>query len=523
MTDQTLRRKAAVFLDRDGTIIEDRGYLTDPEQVVFIPGVFAALRSLGEACAFFIVTNQSGVSKGLTSARQVESVNRFVVDELKRRGIGIVETYVCPHDREDACECRKPSPYFLELAARRYGIDLTKSYVVGDHIHDIETAKAAGATGIYVLSGHGRHHLAELAEAERIVVGDICAAARVIKADAERCRDFDKKSRIHVASAILRAGGLVAFPTETVYGLGANVYDHAAVAKVFSLKRRPAYDPLIVHLAEPSWLDDICEDIPPLARRLAERFWPGPLTLVLKRKPLLPDAVCAGLPTVAARVPSHPLARQLLAATGLPLAAPSANPFGGISPTTAAHVIEGLPSGIDMVIDGGCCEVGLESTVIGFDGENRIKLLRPGGVTIEALNEFCGSDVEIAALSATPSDTDRPEAPGMLSRHYSPVAPLSLFPWNSTPETPDTESCGLLLMSATSPARNIASRFAAVEILSGDGAKKVIGRELFASLRRLDAAGVSHIYAETADDGGLGMAINDRLRRAAVRQHDQGK
>src|SRR5258708_7928457 len=195
--------------------------------------------------------------------------------------------------------------------------------------------------------------------------------------------------KIVQAAAILRDGGLVGFPTETVYGLGANALSERAVARVFEVKARPRFDPLIVHIAGMEWLTRLTADFPPVARKLAERFWPGPLTLVLPKTPVVPDLVTAGGPTVAIRVPDHPVALALLRAVDLPIAAPSANPFGRISPTCADHVRDQLGSQIDLILDGGPCRIGIESTVLQVTAKGHV-LVRPGGTTLEEIEEVIG-------------------------------------------------------------------------------------------------------------------------------------
>jgi L-threonylcarbamoyladenylate synthase len=305
------------------------------------------------------------------------------------------------------------------------------------------------------------------------------------------------------AARRIRAGELVAFPTETVYGLGANALDARAVARVFAVKRRPAFDPLIVHVEDLAGLGRVAIDVPAEARALAERFWPGPLTLVLCKRPELPDLVTSGLATVGVRVPDHAAARALIAAAGVPLAAPSANPFGYVSPTTAAHVADQLGDDVALILDGGPCRVGLESTVLTLlDGDARI--LRPGGVTREELEQALGRPVALA-----PS-TDRPQAPGQLTRHYATRTPLVIQ--SAAALLPPGARAGLLARTAAPQ-----GRFAAIETLAPDGDVRTAAAHLFAALRRLDSAGLDLLVAEPWDEEGLGGAIMDRLRRCAAR------
>ncbi|MCU0907546.1 MAG: L-threonylcarbamoyladenylate synthase [Rhodobacteraceae bacterium] len=301
------------------------------------------------------------------------------------------------------------------------------------------------------------------------------------------------------AAAVLRAGGLVAFPTETVYGLGADARDGRAVAGIFAAKGRPAFNPLIVHVTDLAAATRLAV-LPEAARRLAGAFWPGPLTLVL---PLRPDAglsslVTAGLPTVGLRVPAHPVAQALLVAAGCPVAAPSANPSGRVSPTTAGHVLAGLSGRIDAVLDGGACPLGLESTIVGFDPDPVI--LRPGGVTAEALADALGGRV---VPTAAP-DGARPTAPGQLASHYAPRAPLRLDAAAPRP--------GERFVGFGPPPPGVVPAFS----LSPAGDPVEAAARLFAVLHALDAGGDGPVAVAPVPDTGLGRAINDRLRRAAA-------
>jgi L-threonylcarbamoyladenylate synthase len=304
------------------------------------------------------------------------------------------------------------------------------------------------------------------------------------------------------AAAVLRRGGLVAFPTETVYGLGADAFNPRAVARVFEVKARPSFDPLIVHLADAAERDRVSATDDPRVAVLAARFWPGPLTLVLPRRPEVPDLVTAGLDTVGVRVPAHPAARAMIAAAGTPVAAPSANPFGYVSPTTAAHVAELLGPAVDLVIDGGPCRVGVESTILSLAGEAPL-LLRPGGVPREALEEALGVPLAVAGRP------ERPLAPGQLPRHYATRTPLTILAGEAGPGPGSHRRVGLLAW------RGAAAGYAAVEVLAPDGSPETAAANLFAALRRLDAAGLDLILAEPCEETGLGHAIMDRLRRAA--------
>jgi L-threonylcarbamoyladenylate synthase len=309
---------------------------------------------------------------------------------------------------------------------------------------------------------------------------------------------------IRKAAEILLRGGLVAFPTETVYGLGANALSPDACARVFAVKRRPRFDPLIVHVDGEHGLAAVCDFGDRRARRLAEAFWPGPLTLIVPRAPAIPDIVTAGLPTVAVRVPEHPVARALLAEARIPIAAPSANPFGYISPTLAIHVERQIGAEIDLVLDGGACTVGVESTIVDVTGERPV-LLRPGAIEAERIEAVVGV-LERAARS------DTPRAPGQLDSHYAPRTRLSLI--DRGEEEPVRGRTGLLAFGE--PALVTRNRYAAVEVLSSNADLREAAVNLFACMHRLDEAGLELIHAERVPAEGLGVAILDRLARAAA-------
>lgn len=312
---------------------------------------------------------------------------------------------------------------------------------------------------------------------------------------------------ITVAADTIRQGGLVAFPTETVYGLGANALDADAVAGIFEMKGRPRFDPLIAHIADAAQLTDLARSVPALAKELIERFWPGPLSLVLKKQTCVPDIVTAGLPSVAIRCPAHEVARNLIRTAGVPLAAPSANRFGMVSPTTAAHVVEQFGDRLPVVLDDGPCRIGVESTVVSFveNSAGRPTLLRPGGVTLEEIEEVAGP-VELRE-----NQPSRPTSPGQLSSHYAPATPLVL----SADRLPvaDTRRLGLLTLEPPESADG----FAAIEVLSEQGCLREAAVNLFAAMRRLDTLGLDCIVARPLPEVGLGRAIMDRLRRAASR------
>jgi L-threonylcarbamoyladenylate synthase len=315
-----------------------------------------------------------------------------------------------------------------------------------------------------------------------------------------------KNNEIYRAAEIIRKGGIVAFPTETVYGLGTDVFNPLAVARIFEVKRRPYFDPLIVHVANPADVEKLVKGIPSNAKKLTERFWPGPLTVVLLKEEAIPDIVTAGLPTVAIRMPNHSMALSLIKESQCPIAAPSANPFGYLSPTTAEHVREQLGDQVDLILDGGPCLVGIESTIISFIGEKPV-LLRPGGVSLEEIESIIGK------IKINPIEEDRVSAPGMLPRHYAPRTPIILNWSEKNLDIYKDKKIGLLAFQE--PKNNI--KFHSVEVLSKKGNMREAATNLFAAIRRLDAKNLDLILAEPISEIGLGRAIMDRLRRASER------
>jgi L-threonylcarbamoyladenylate synthase len=309
---------------------------------------------------------------------------------------------------------------------------------------------------------------------------------------------------IRRAVEIIKRGGIVAFPTETVYGLGADAFNPLSVARIFEVKKRPQFDPLIIHVARHTDLKRLVLEIPPNAKRLTERFWPGPLTVVLFKNEEVPNIVTAGLPTVAVRMPKHPMALSLIEQADCPLAAPSANPFGYLSPTTAEHVREQLGNEVDLILDGGPCEVGVESTIISFL-EKEPKLLRPGGVPLEEIESLIGK------VETHYNEEGRPFSPGMLPRHYAPRTPIVLDQWEKRFDFSKHQRVGLLAFQEPKGDR----KFHHIEILSKKGDFREAAANLFMAIRRLDHLNLDLIVAESVPEIGLGRAIMDRLRRAS--------
>lgn len=315
-------------------------------------------------------------------------------------------------------------------------------------------------------------------------------------------------SNLRRLANVLRRGGLVAIPTETVYGLAAHALDAKACRAIFRAKGRPANDPLIIHVLDVAHAEELAE-FNDAARRLARRFWPGPLTLVLPKKACVPGIVTSGGPTVALRAPAHPLARKLLELSGVPLAAPSANPFSYISPTSAAHVQQGLGSRIAHILDGGDCAIGVESTVLDLTSPDRPRILRPGAISADQLTKALKKKVTTVRRASNRSG--RLLAPGLLDKHYSPRTPLRLL------ARPGQPLAGTAIITLRQP---VGKPPAGVYWLSRRGALPEIARNLYRVLRQADAGGHQQILVERLPPtaGGLAAAINDRLKRAAAKR-----
>jgi L-threonylcarbamoyladenylate synthase len=312
------------------------------------------------------------------------------------------------------------------------------------------------------------------------------------------------------AAAMLRDGHLVAFPTETVYGLGAHALDPAAVARIYAAKGRPAYNPLIVHVPDVAAARRLTREWPEAADRLAARWWPGPLTIVLPKAASVPDSVTAGLDTVALRIPAHPVALALLRAAGIPLAAPSANRSGQVSPTAAAHVARSLGGRVPLILDGGLCEVGIESTVVDLSVVPP-QLLRPGMVSQRELEEELGP---LALAGPAQHEQSARSSPGMLERHYAPAAAVLLFETGSEPELRSAvEAVRQRGRQVGALVRNLKPRADRTIVLPDEPAG--YARALYQALHNLDGAGVELILIERAPAGSEWAAVRDRLERAA--------
>ena len=322
---------------------------------------------------------------------------------------------------------------------------------------------------------------------------------------------------IQTAADLLRAGGLVGIPTETVYGLGANGLDPAAVGRIFQAKGRPQDNPLILHIPGADWLERYCRDIPAAAYELARRFWPGPLTMVLRRRDNVPDQVTAGLDTVGMRCPAHPLCRAVIQAADVPVAAPSGNTSGRPSPTTAAHMLEDMDGRIDAILDGGPCSVGVESTIVDLTCTPP-RLLRPGGITLEQLRAALGEVAVDPAVTRLMGAGERPRAPGMKYRHYAPKAPVTVV-------TGEPERSAAYIAAHAGPGDGVicfeeflpmyAGGARPVMSLGPAGDKGEQARRVFDALRAFDHTDVAAIWAMCPDGSGIGLAVCNRLNKAA--------
>lgn len=323
------------------------------------------------------------------------------------------------------------------------------------------------------------------------------------------------EDKISAAAKILREGGLVAIPTETVYGLGANGLDAQAVKRIFEAKGRPQDNPLILHVTGPQWLPRYCRNIPPMAYVLARKFWPGPLTMILQRQSIVPDETTAGLDTVAVRCPNHPVTLAIIREAGVPIAAPSANTSGRPSCTSAQDVLEDMDGKIEGVVDGGPCSVGVESTILDLTCQPP-RLLRPGGLPLEDLERLIGHIDVDHAVTAPLQEGEKPKAPGMKYRHYAPKAPVTVV--TGAPEASAREiqrragkGAGIICFD------EYADLFRGMEVhtLGPSGDKLVQAQRVFDALRTFDNSDVTEIYTQCPDNRGLGLAIGNRLKKAA--------
>ena len=323
------------------------------------------------------------------------------------------------------------------------------------------------------------------------------------------------KENIEKAAEIIRRGGLLGIPTETVYGLGANALNADACRRIYEAKGRPQDNPLIIHVPDASWLSRYCEKVPESAYRLAEAFWPGPLTMILPKREIVPYRTTGGLETVGVRCPNHPVTLAVIAAADVPIAAPSGNTSGRPSPTSAADMLEDMDGKIDGIFDGGPCGVGVESTIIDLTCQPP-RLLRAGGLPLEELERVLGTVFVDKCITQLMTDGERPRAPGMKYRHYAPKAPVTVVTGDGK------KSAAYIAAHAPEGAGVICfSEFRAqfpgcvVHELGPEGDKSEQARRVFDALREFDATDVTEIFAQCPDDAGLGLAIGNRLKKAA--------
>ena len=323
------------------------------------------------------------------------------------------------------------------------------------------------------------------------------------------------KENIEKAAEIIRRGGLLGIPTETVYGLGANALNADACRRIYEAKGRPQDNPLIIHVPDASWLSRYCEKVPESAYRLAEAFWPGPLTMILPKKEIVPYRTTGGLETVGVRCPNHPVTLAVIAAADVPIAAPSGNTSGRPSPTSAADMLEDMDGKIDGIFDGGPCGVGVESTIIDLTCQPP-RLLRAGGLPLEELEHVLGTVLVDKCITQLMTDGERPRAPGMKYRHYAPKAPVTVVTGDGKNSAADIaahapEGAGVICFS------EFRAQFpgCVVHELGPEGDKSEQARRVFDALREFDATDVSEIFAQCPDDAGLGLAIGNRLKKAA--------
>lgn len=497
-----MNARPVVILDLADVIVENRGRAQASSDCRLLPETVPALRRLSPMCELVMVLDASDVGPDRVDIQAWKESGRPWLAELAAGGVQA--RFLCsgPAGRREAGELLAPEMRKVFEAGEELNLDGRAVFLVGAPPPNIGRGARAGAQELYIRSDRRTHPTGP--PRGSIVVPGLREAADWILGEVESRRRMHNPERaIRAAAVRLRGGGVVAFPTETVYGLGANIFDPRAIARIFEIKGRPRFDPLIVHVVDADAARSLVEFWPEKAAMLAERFWPGPLTIVLRKLPCVPDLVTAGLPTVALRCPRHPVAWRLLRETGVPMAAPSANRFGGVSPTTADAVVEQLGDAPDALLDGGPCPVGIESTIVALE-EGEGVLLRPGGASVEEIEAVIGP------LRHVPATDRHPRSPGRLPRHYAPRTPLRLFDVMPRPNP----RAGLLAFRMAPPP----GTFAAVEVLSPSGDLREAAARFFEALREMDSRGLEVIYAQTVPETGLGVAINDRLRRAAARE-----
>jgi len=491
-------QRPAVFLDRDSTLIEDLGILDAADPISLSPDTISFLQRLAVKFELFVVTNQRSVTCREPLRKDVNQVNKAIDASLSDAGIIIRHWYVCYHEYSDD-PCITANKRFLEEAAYDYNVDLSQSYVIGDHLYQVLTGEEAGCMGLYLLTRYGAKHLREIPK-EKLIFHTVQDAVFWIERHPKQKDSLEEEMRRGVRTIL--QGGLTVFPTETVYGLGADAMNGDAVTKIFTAKERPFQDPLISHVCDREMVVPLVGKLSPKAVQLMDHFWPGPLTLVFPKSERVPDVVTAGNPTVAVRMPNHPLALELIRLAKTPIAAPSANTFGKTSPTTAQHVEDQLAGRFDAMIDGGACRIGVESTVLSLVGETPV-LLRLGGVTREEIEEVVGP-----VLVKTSGDTVVFDSPGLFPSHYATKTPMIMV--DDPSSYAHTKDIALMLFTSTDVAYD-----GMTFILSPEGDAREAAARLYETMRRIDTYDLRLIVAQRLPDSGVGMAVNDRIYRAS--------
>jgi L-threonylcarbamoyladenylate synthase len=485
------QRRSAVFLFGDSLVIDDIEVQKSADR---IPDTIDALKRLSQRFLLFVVTTQKRSSDG-NSISKNEGNSLRLHRILAKYDVTIQEWYVCPDD------CIPSNPAFLPEAEKSYGVDISRSFVIGNHPQDVAMGQELGCYGLYLMTGCGSEHLDEV-PMDNLVFHSLRDALSWI--DTHPQREESLREEIRKGVDAIRAGGLTVFPTETVYGLGADALNAEAVVKIFEAKERPFQDPLISHVCDRAQVVPMVSELPERAVKLMDAFWPGPLTLVLPKSRIVPDVVTGGNPTVAVRMPRHPLALELIRQAGTPIAAPSANTFGKTSPTTAQHVKDQLAGKFDAIIDGGACRVGVESTVLSLVGDVPV-LLRPGGVTIEEIESVIGK-ISVKA----PERELVFDSPGMFPSHYAPVTPMIMV---DDPSVYAHETNVAIMLFKPSEVEYAGTVF----VLSQDGDARSAAAKLYQTMRRIDELHYRLIIAQRLPDSGLGIAVNDRMSRAAAK------
>ncbi len=484
-------RRPAVFLFGDSLMIDD---IEVQKSAGRIPDTIAALKRLSQKFLLFMVSKQKETSDDDSISKNERNSLRLH-RTFAKYDVTIQEWYVCSDD------CTQSVPAFLLEAEESFGVDISRSFVIGNHPQDVAMGQGLGCYGLYLMTGYGSRYLDEV-PMDTLVFHSLRDALSWIDTHPQREESLMEEIRKGVDA--IRAGGLTVFPTETVYGLGADALNAEAVVKIFEAKERPFQDPLISHVCDRAQVVPMVSELPERAVKLMDAFWPGPLTLVLPKSRIVPDVVTGGNPTVAVRMPHHPLALELIRQAGTPIAAPSANTFGKTSPTTAQHVEDQLAGKFDAIIDGGACRVGVESTVLSLVGDVPV-LLRPGGVTIEEIERVIGK-ISVKA----PEKELVFDSPGMFPSHYAPVTPMIMVDDPSVYAHETNVAIMLFKPSETAYAGT-------VFVLSQEGDARSAAAKLYQTMRRIDELHYRLIIAQRLPDSGLGIAVNDRMSRAAAK------